>query len=262
MKKITAAVLCFICATLCGCGARDSSIQQTAQQYETSETDLQNISSVPEVEYLSTESAVWVEQLKKSGSILADFNGDGREDSLSVEYGEIEGETYIEKLEVRYGNFPLPYVLENYRSTVKDLESGDINMDGIPELILCMDSGTQGGNGSIGLLILCPKDGEIFPLTLPKDLYTGCSFEVVSEDGGAHYSILCEESGMAFTADGAYQVKLVQLEGKTGLEIYQYIAGNSHTEELGDAVSGIVWEEDGAGILYQYFKPCENKGGI
>ncbi len=52
MKKITAAVLCFICATLCGCGARDSSIQQTAQQSETSETDLQNISSVPEVEYL------------------------------------------------------------------------------------------------------------------------------------------------------------------------------------------------------------------
>ncbi|RHP32097.1 hypothetical protein [Lachnotalea sp. AF33-28] len=280
MKKITAAVLCFICATLCGCGARDSSIQQTAQQSETSETDLQNISSVPEVEYLSTESAVWVEQLKKSGSILVDFNGDGREDSLSVEYGEIEGETYIEKLEVRYGNFPSPYVLENYRSTVKNLESGDINMDGIPELILCMDSGTQGGNGSMGLLILCPKDGEIFPLTLPKDLYTGCSFEVVSEDGGAHYSILCEESGMAFTADGAgqgeagpdhriegwadgaYQVKLVQLEGKTGLEIYQYIAGNSHTEELGDAVTGIVWEEDGAGILYQYFEPCENKAGI
>ena len=128
---------------------------------------------------------------------------------------------------------------------------GDLNADGIQELVFSLDTGTQGGDGAYCLLV-CPTDGR--GIEAFTQIETGQSYRIYWEKETDTLRLECKETGYV---ERITERALIDPYLDTGEVKAQRIAwleslGEDVPAGYADGVSGFVITDDGHIITSQY----------
>ena len=160
----------------------------------------------------------------KSGDLHDDWDGDGKQDSLSVKTTEEEGSSFIKSLKLNLSSSNQDYTMNDTGYVFINILACDLDQDEDSEILLVFDTRYAGANGACALVIFDQVDGTYTPIT--KDPFTG--------------DLPDTEKNIA----GMYSVELLEdSKGKNSLRVRQYVAGKFQTDHIGDIVSTYVIED-------------------
>ena len=154
------------------------------------------------------------------GINYADLDQEGTLDLvilLTLQNGAITTEDYPKAYLGVYMNKDAAYVKElndgNYYMAFRQILSGDIDNDGKIEIICSLDTGGNGGNGSVAKYIFKYKDNNIVPMAFPRGdlegfediIDEGYVVNVLFGKGDNKYKAVCDGLGktIEFNADNA-----------------------------------------------------------
>ncbi len=179
-----------------------------------------------------------------------DWNGDRSWDQLRVYDEDLEGSLYTTGLQLNISG-KKPYVFQApWDVSYEDFLKGDFDGDGDLEYAFVFDIHAQGANGGCGMVIVDYADGQWVEITQQEPfLFTGFSYEVVSDEGG-WYHIIGQESGQEHMVQGEeipetdvgtvtpfWLWAVVEGETQDYLQIWQYAAGGHKINQIGDVVT-------------------------
>lgn len=220
MKKFLFALMeLFLVLIMVSCQAgRDESISQNPERI--------NSSQIVSVE---DDSAAWSRDLQTTGMLAADLDGDGVEDTVQIEYTELEGTPYITRFEIILSNSASGFLIsETYDASFEKMEMADIDQDTKEEMFLLFDSHGAGGQGTHDLYVLWLKeDGVVARMMDTIDAI----------------SVAMEPDWMV---DSIYDIEKIDRNGDQKLLVRQYMwdCEGGHSSRVGDLVSIVSFDSE------------------
>ena len=211
---------------------------------------------------------------------------------LTLQNGAITTEDYPKAYLGFYMNNDAGYVKElndgNYYMAYRQVLSGDVDNDGNTEIICSLDTGGNGGNGSVAKYIFKYKDNNIVPMDFPRGDLEG--FEDVIDEGYVvnvlfgkgdnKYKAVCDGLGktIEFNADNAldsegnliaqnmrenYEAggntrgftlfEIVEKNGREYLMAKEYLHGEAGlAHQLGWATFLLDWDKEGTPSVLEF----------
>lgn len=249
MKKKTYYLLFIISIMiplLFGCGTQQSA-EISANNWEPAETETQvghvslaihdAIGEEPpsksddkskEITFVEDPCDEWANTLRETGSLNADFNQDGIEDDIQIEYVEKEGTPYIDRFTLSLGECRHSFVIDeadDYDASFQKIELIDLDHDNMNELLILFDTHGGGGEGTHDLYTLWfQKDGIVAQKMSTEDM-------------------VFSMPGETWNIDDIYDIDKVELEGEEKLLTRQYVWGEEgHADQKGTLVSILSYD--------------------
>ena len=186
-------------------------------------------------------------------------------DQLRVYSEEMEGSEYTIGLELIVSG-KKPYVSElPWSVSYEDLLMGDFDGDGQQEYGIVFDIHANGANGGCGMMLLDYVEEQWVEVTETEPfLFTGFSYEVISDEGG-WYHIIGRESGLEHMVQGEeipetdggevtpfWLWAVVEGETQDHIQIWQYAAGGHKINQIGDVVTTFGVKDGQLSIVDEY----------
>jgi hypothetical protein len=186
-------------------------------------------------------------------------------DQLRVYSEEMEGSEYTIGLELIISG-KKPYVSElPWLVSYEDLLMGDFDGDGQQEYGIVFDIHANGANGGCGMMLLDYEEEQWVELTETEPfLFTGFSYEVISDEGGWYHSI-GDESGLEHMVQGEeipetdggevtpfWLWAVIEGETQDYIQIWQYAAGGHKVNQIGDVVTTFGIKDGQLSIVDEY----------
>lgn len=219
----------------------DVTIQESEDLYQVLET------AVEDKNQGIIDTSDWGQPTVELGG---DWNGDRSWDQLRVYDEEMEGSLYTIGLQLNIsGRKPYVFRLPG-ANTYEDFLKGDFDGDGDMEYAFVIDLHAQGANGGYGMMLVDYVDGQWIEITQQEPfLFTGFSYEVISDEGG-WYHIIGQESGQEHMVQGEeipetdggivtpfWLWAVIEGETQDYLQIWQYAAGGHKVNQICDVVT-------------------------
>lgn len=170
----------------------------------------------------------WSKTLLSDGKLIADLDGDKKDDTIQIEYKEIEGSKYIKEFEVVLAESNAAYKLNDYDASFEKLKLFDFDNDGVDELVIMFDTHGAGGQGTHEVYVLWLNSGTITAKQL--------------NDPGTEK---LEDFELSWNADGIYDIEKIKYKGDTKFMVRQYVWGDGvHANTIGDILSVISFDKE------------------
>ncbi|MEG1991746.1 MAG: hypothetical protein RR056_00045 [Acetivibrio sp.] len=170
----------------------------------------------------------WGKTLLADGSLAADLNGDSKDDTIQIEYGENEGSQYIKKFEIVIEDSSNPFILSEYDASFEKLKLFDFDQDKKSELVIMFDTHGAGGQGTHDIYVLWLNSDEI----IAKQMKNPTVEDLVDIES-------------TWNIDGIYNIEKIEYKEDIKFLVRQYIWGeNGHADTIGDMVSIISFDEE------------------
>ena len=170
----------------------------------------------------------WSKTLQADGSLVADLNGDSKDDTIQIEYDEKEGSQYIKKIEMVIEDSSNPFILSEYDASFEKLKLFDFDQDNKNELVIMFDTHGAGGQGTHDIYVLWLNSDEI----IAKQMNNPITEDLVDIES-------------TWNIDGIYNIEKVEYKEDIKFLVRQYIWGeNGHADTIGDMVSIVSFNEE------------------
>lgn len=177
----------------------------------------------PDIVALYDIADEWSKAVLNEGCLTADFNRDGKDDTLQIEYAEIEGSKYIARFELTLADTAVSFSISNYDAHFQKMKLYDFDKDGADELVIMFDTLGVGGAGSHEVYVLWLKSDGI----IAKQMNYPETRSIV--DIEPDWSI-----------DDIYDIEKVKYKGDSKFLVRQYVWGEGgHADGVG-ALESIV----------------------
>ena len=261
-----------LCLMLGACSPKDP--VETSTQDDVLETTTQEMNSsveettkTPETPVIEPESNTINTSDWEKYKVVREGDWDQNRglDQLRVYSEEMEGSEYTIGLELIISG-KKPYVSElPWSVSYEDLLMGDFDGDGQQEYGIVFDIHANGANGGCGMLLLDYEEEQWVELTETEPfLFTGFSYEVISDEGG-WYHIIGRESGLEHMVQGEeipetdggevtpfWVWAVVEGETQDHIQIWQYAAGGHKINQIGDVVTTFGVKDGQLSIVDEY----------
>lgn len=172
------------------------------------------------------EESVWSGDAE-AGTLKDDWDGDGKEDTLSFILTEMEGSLLIDGLHLELSGTEELFELKDPQGHFYDIFSGDFDEDGKQEVVLAFDTGYAGANGGYGMYLLDEQGGNLVSV-FGEEMFTGFLGEYMTP---------------------FFALEKLEADGREYLEFRQYVFGEFTTDHLADFVVAFSVKDGEAHIL-------------
>ena len=98
-----------------------------------------------EIKYIKSVASEYTATLQREDRLAHDFNADGAQDYIEIEYAKMEGSEYVSRFEAQISGCKNAFLLEQYDADFKKMELLDFDDDGVEELIFLFNTHGVGG---------------------------------------------------------------------------------------------------------------------
>lgn len=182
----------------------------------------------PQIVSVEDDSTVWSKNLLATGMLVADLDNDGVEDTVQIEYTELEGTQYITKFEVIVSNSESGFLIsETYDASFVKMKMVDIDQDTKEEMILLFDTHGAGGQGTHDLYVLWLNDDGVVARMID-------TIDAITVDLEQNWNV-----------DSIYDIDKISFNGDKKLLVRQYMWGDDeHSNWVGDLVSIVSFDSE------------------
>lgn len=155
------------------------------------------------------------------------MNGDRKDDTIQIVYGEKEGSKYIIKFEIVIADRIGTFTKNEYDASFEKLKLFDFNQDNENELVIMFDTHGAGGQGTHDIYVLWLNSDEI----IAKQMNNPTAEDLADIES-------------SWTIDGIYDIEKIEYKENIKFLVRQYIWGKGHADTIGDMVSIVSFNED------------------
>ncbi len=180
-----------------------------------------------DIDLVSDKSEEWSKILVEDGRLIADFNQNGYDDYIQIEYKVKEGSQVISKFKLSISGIEEPFIIKDYDASFVNMEVINIDGDDSDEILLLFDTHGGGGQGT----------HDVYMVKMLDDAIVGNKIDSYIE-GAA-------QTDKSWHIDGIYRIEKVLYKDIQTLMVHQYVWGEQgHSDEKGDLISLVSLDGD------------------